>query len=312
MNKHPSKSPPRQPGPPVVGERLQKVLAAAGLGSRRQCETLILEGRVEVDRHVVTELGTRVDVDRQEVRVDGTALPQTKRVYYAVNKPAGVLSTSRDPEGRHRVIDLVPGDARLFAVGRLDMYSEGLILLTNDGELANRLTHPRFGVEKTYRVRVAGHPTPEQLAELTAGMHLAEGFVRAAAMRVRARLRQSTELELVLKEGKNREIRRLLARIGHKVMRLQRIAVGPIRLGDMPAGSYRRLTRDEVRMLEETGGNRTPHKERRPKSSGRTNSGDKKDARPSGAARPAAPRKPVPARRKAAPALPRNRPKRGR
>ena len=138
---------PRRPTPTTGGERLQKVLAAAGLGSRRQCEELITTGRVEIDRVVVTELGTRVDPLRQQVRVDGMPLARPKLVYYAVNKPVGVLCTNRDPSGRPRVVDLVPGrDARLFTIGRLDLHSEGLILVTNDGELANRLTHPRYGV----------------------------------------------------------------------------------------------------------------------------------------------------------------------
>jgi len=129
-------------------ERLQKVLAAAGLGSRRACEELITTGRVEVDRVVVTQLGTRVDAQAQEIRVDGERLPQTKRVVYLLNKPVGIVTTNYDPDGRPRVVDLVPGDHRLFAVGRLDRMSEGLILLTNDGGLANLLAHPRYGVEK--------------------------------------------------------------------------------------------------------------------------------------------------------------------
>lgn len=137
-------------------ERLQKVLAAAGIGSRRECEELILEGRVEVDGEIVQALGTRVDPMSQRIRVDGTMLPTPKRVYYMLNKPTGVLCTNNDPSGRARAVDLIRSNERLFTVGRLDQASEGLILLTNDGELANRLTHPRYGVEKVYRVRVAG------------------------------------------------------------------------------------------------------------------------------------------------------------
>lgn len=232
-------------------ERLQKVLAAAGLGSRRQCETMIEEGRVEVDRRVVTQLGTKVEPHRQEVRVDGEPLPQPRLVYYAVHKPAGVVSTSRDPAGRPRIIDLVPPSAgRLFSIGRLDMSSEGLILLTNDGELSNRLTHPRYGVDKTYLVQVAGHPDYDVLKTLRRGVHLAEGFAHAESARIKSRRKQSAILEMVLDEGRNREIRRLLARVGHKVQRLTRVAVGPVRLGDLPAGAYRELTRDEVRDLK--------------------------------------------------------------
>jgi 23S rRNA pseudouridine2605 synthase len=232
------------------GERLQKVLAGAGLGSRRKCEELILAGRVEVDREVVTELGTRVDPGRAEIRVDGVRLPRPKRVYYALNKPAGVVCTNRDPSGRPRAIDLIATkDERLFTVGRLDLHSEGLILATNDGELANRLTHPRYEIRKTYRVVVAGHQSPEILARLRRGIHLAEGVAQVASARIKRRDKRSTVLEIVLKEGRNREIRRVLARVGHKVLRLVRIGIGPLRLGALPAGAYRRLSRQEIDAL---------------------------------------------------------------
>jgi 23S rRNA pseudouridine2605 synthase len=233
------------------GERLQKVLAAAGIASRRECERLIRDGRVQVDRRVVTELGSRVDAGTQEIRVDGELLPRPKHVYFAVHKPAGVVSTSRDPAGRPRVIDMLPpGGPRAYCVGRLDMSSEGLILVTNDGELANGLTHPRHGVEKVYEVHVAGHVERETLSRLQRGMHLAEGFAHAKQVRLKSSRRNSTILEMVLDEGRNREIRRLFARLGHKVERLRRVAVGPLRLGDLPAGAVRPLTRQEVRALQ--------------------------------------------------------------
>lgn len=246
---------PRQTaGPEAALPRLQKVLAAAGLGSRRQCEELITTGRVEVDRRVVTKLGTRVDPATQQVRVDGQLLPTPKRLYYAVNKPPGVLSTSRDPSGRPRVVDLVPArGARLFAIGRLDLHSDGLILVTNDGELANRLTHPRYGVAKTYRVVVAGRPTRDNLSKLLEGVHLAEGIARAESVTVKSHHKESTTLELVLREGKNREIRRILARVGHKVLRLTRIAVGPVRLSTLAQGASRPLTPDEIASLRREG-----------------------------------------------------------
>jgi 23S rRNA pseudouridine2605 synthase len=231
------------------GQRLQKVLAAAGIASRRECEALILDGRVEVNRQTVTELGTRVDPSQQEIRVDGMPLAQSHHVYYLVNKPAGVVSTNRDPDRRTRVIDLVPGDTRLFTIGRLDRSSEGLIIVTNDGELANLLTHPRYGIPKTYRATVLGFPTPETLQKLRTGVHLAEGVAQVAQLRAKGRHARGAELEIVLTEGRNREIRRVLARVGHKVLHLRRVAIGPLRLGNLAAGETRRLTGAEVQQL---------------------------------------------------------------
>lgn len=240
---------------PAAGERLQKVMASAGIGSRRYCEELIAAGRVEVDRRVVRELGTRVDPSRQEVRVDGDPLAKPKRVYFLVNKPVGVVSTNFDPSGRPRVIDLFPNiRERLFTVGRLDLSSEGLLLVTNDGQLANELAHPRYGVEKTYHVLVAGQPAPEVLQQLRQGVRLAEAVARVESVRVRSALKQSTLLEIVLAEGRNREIRRLLAKVGHKVLRLKRVALGGVRLKDLLPGEFRRLNNDELRLLRQRAG----------------------------------------------------------
>ncbi|MBN2473569.1 MAG: rRNA pseudouridine synthase [Pirellulales bacterium] len=248
--RRPPARPSKTASPSNSGERLQKVLAAAGIGSRRECEELITAGRVEVDRQMVTVLGTRVDPTRQEIRLDGVPLPKSKQLYYALNKPTGVVSTNRDPAGRPRVIDLVPsGGARLFPVGRLDLTSEGLILVTNDGDLADRLTHPRYGVTKTYRVQVAGRPEHATLAQLRRGVRLAEGTARVEEIHVKSHRKESTVLEMVLREGQNREIRRVLAKVGHKVQRLVRIAVGPVRLGKLPPGEFRQLTRKEVEAL---------------------------------------------------------------
>ena len=225
-------------------------MAAAGIGSRRRCEELILAGRVEVDRRVVRTLGTRVDADHQEVRVDGTPLRHTHRVYYLVNKPVGVVSTNFDPSGRTRVIDLLPRTAeRLFTVGRLDQSSEGLILVTNDGELANQLAHPRYGVRKTYHALVAGQPEPEVLERLRRGVHLAEGVARVVSVKIKKTLGKSTLLEMVLAEGRNREIRRILAKVGHKVLRLKRVALGEVRLKELSPGEFRPLRHDELRAL---------------------------------------------------------------
>ena len=229
--------------------RLQRLLASAGFGSRRQCEELIESGRVDVDGEVVTQLGTTVDPAAHKVRVDGVPLKKQKLVYYAVNKPVGFVTTNRDPHGRPRVIDLVPPDERVFPVGRLDRFSEGLILLTNDGELAQKLTHPKFGVRKVYRVTVAGKVDGETMKKMRQGIYLAEGFVKVEGVKLLKSRSRATELEVVLREGKNREIRRILARLGHKVQQLRRIAVGPLRLGDVPSGAYRVVTPPEVEKL---------------------------------------------------------------
>ncbi len=253
VRRRPTKG-PSSVGPPRRDdgrERLQKLLAAAGIASRRECEELIVEGRVEVDNVVVTELGTRVDPSTQSIHVDGELLHKPKLVYFAVNKPEGVVSTARDQVGRPRVTDLLPPDAgRVFNVGRLDMASEGLILMTNDGELANKLTHPSHGVEKTYHVQVAGAPETTLLGQLTKGVYLADGHVKVVRAQFKGKHKKSTIIEMVLNEGKNREIRRLLAKLGHKVQRLTRVAVGPVKLGEMPAGAYRPLTPREVTQLK--------------------------------------------------------------
>ncbi len=232
-------------------ERLNKVLAAAGLGSRRHCEELITAGRVTVDGEVVRELGFKVGPD-QSVAVDGKPIKRERLVYWLVNKPRGYLCTNYDPAGRPRVIDLVLHvPERVYTVGRLDEESEGLMLLTNDGDLAQRLMHPRYGVEKTYHVQVAGFPSKEELKALTEGIWISDGKVRAKRVKRLGTRGKSTFLEIVLAEGKNREIRRMLAKQGHKVMRLKRIAIGPIRLGRLKSGKSRRLTSAELRQLKE-------------------------------------------------------------
>lgn len=244
----------KKPAAAATGEirppRLQQVLAGAGLGSRRQCETLITEGRVEVDGVVVEQLGTRVDLATQKVLVDGEPLRMERPQYFMLNKPPGVVSTTRDPSGRPRVIDLIKTDVRVYNVGRLDRTSEGLIIVTNDGELANRLTHPSFEMEKRYLVEVFGAPSREQLEQLEKGIHLAEGVAKASRVQARRATRRGTILEITLREGRNREIRRLMASVGHKVLRLKRIAIGPIVLGELGAGESRKLTVEEIAMLK--------------------------------------------------------------
>ncbi len=229
--------------------RLNKLLAAAGLGSRRQVDELIEQGRVEVDGVVVDHLGMKVDIDTAKVSVDGELLKRFKPVYYALNKPTGILCTNRDPQGRQRAVDLIPGDHRCFPVGRLDASSVGLLLMTNDGELTQRLTHPKHGVPKTYFVVVAGHIEPQQLRRLQRGIYLAEGIARVEGARIKRERKGATELEITLCEGKNREIRRVLARIGNKVVLLRRTSIGPLKLADLPEGAYRPLAQQEVAAL---------------------------------------------------------------
>ncbi|MFM7740194.1 MAG: pseudouridine synthase, partial [Planctomycetota bacterium] len=245
---------PRENAPTNSSEshliRLQRVLASAGLGSRRDCETLITEGRVEVDGRPCTELGTRVDPETQEIRVDGEKVRGQKLQYFMLNKPAGVLSTNEDPDGRTRVVDLIKTDLRVYNVGRLDQSSEGLIVVTNDGDLAFRLTHPKFGVEKRYLVQCVGFPTTEQLEQLERGVYLAEGKAKVERVSIKKKHRTGAILEMVLTEGRNREIRRVLASIGHKVTRLKRIAIGPLQLGELAVGAHRRLTLEEIQSLK--------------------------------------------------------------
>ncbi|MGI9518191.1 MAG: pseudouridine synthase [Pirellulaceae bacterium] len=231
--------------------RLQRFLAQAGLGSRRECEELIAEGRVTIDGKVVQTMGVRVDAEKQKVLLDGTRVKPTRLQYFMVNKPPGVLSTCSDPAGRMRVIDLINTDQRVYNVGRLDKSSEGLILVTNDGDLANRLTHPSYGVKKTYLATVAGNPRLADLQLLKRGIRLAEAVARVAEVRIKKRRRDSCDLIIVLEEGRNREIRRLLAHIGHKVTRLRRIAIGPLQLGELPPGHNRRLEYAEIVALKQ-------------------------------------------------------------
>lgn len=245
--------------------RLQKFLAQAGLGSRRECEELITEGRVTIGGQVFKKLGTQVPADAENVRVDGSKVLASRLQYYMVHKPTGVLSTCQDPEGRRRVIDLIKTDQRVYNVGRLDKSSEGLILVTNDGDLANRLTHPRYGVKKTYHVTVVGNPKWNDLQQLKRGIRLAEAVAQVSEVKVRKRRRDSCDLVLTLEEGRNREIRRLLAHIGHKVTRLRRVAIGSLQLGNLKAGDYRRLEYSEVEALKKASATVQPRKTRRPR-----------------------------------------------
>jgi 23S rRNA pseudouridine2605 synthase len=226
--------------------RLAKFLAHAGIASRRHAEELIRAGRVTVAGATVTDPATDVEAESR-VAVDGEPVKGAEtRVVYALNKPAGVVSTASDPQGRPTVVDLMPGEKRLYPVGRLDADTTGLLLLTNDGELANRLTHPRYEVPRTYRAQVGNPPvTDRALRALRAGVKLDDG--RTAPARAR-RLRPDT-IELTIHEGRKRQVKRMCAEVGHPVRHLTRVAFGPLELGSLPPGRHRRLSQGEVERL---------------------------------------------------------------
>ena len=233
--------------------RLQKALASSGIGSRRSCEDLIVAGRVSVNGRVVRELGTRVDPATDEVAVDGVTVPLVPDlVYLVLNKPRGVLTTMADDAGRPCVGDYVADrNERVFHVGRLDADSEGLLLLTNDGTLAHRITHPSFGVPKTYLVQIDGR-APRRLAQqLRAGVDLEDGPARADAARVVASLDAGTQVEVVIHDGRNRVVRRMFDALGHPVRRLVRTHIGPLALAELRPGRLRALSPPEVRTLYE-------------------------------------------------------------
>ncbi len=227
------------------GERLQKVLARTGLGSRRVCEDLIVSGRITVNGEIPI-LGRRVDTAVDRVALDGVPLPVLPGlVHYLLNKPAGVVTTADDPEGRPTVVSLVPADPRVFAVGRLDMDTEGLLIMTNDGELTHRLTHPSFGVPKEYLAEVDGRPSPADIRRLREGVALADGMTAPARVAVVA----PTLVRIVIHEGRNRQVRRMCDAIGHPVRRLVRTRIGPVADPSLSPGSWRLLSAAEVRAL---------------------------------------------------------------
>jgi 23S rRNA pseudouridine2605 synthase len=236
----------------VPVERLQRLLARAGYGSRRACEELIVEGRVTLNGIVAT-LGDRADAAEDELRVDGLEVNLDPNVkYYALHKPAGVVTTMRDPQGRPDIRGYLPEEGpRMFPIGRLDRDTEGLLLLTNDGELANALTHPRFGVEKEYLAEVDGVPTAKHIGQLRRGVELEDGHASAKRARVAGRSGDRGAVRLVMTEGRKREVRRLLASVGLPVTRLVRVRVGAVRLGGLSPGERRELTHDEVVALRQ-------------------------------------------------------------
>ena len=234
----------------MAEERLQRALARAGFGSRRACEELIAARRVSIDG-VLATLGDKVEVGTSTVKVDGVEVDLDPNMrYYALHKPPGVVTTMRDPQGRPDIRDYLPPDGpRVFPVGRFDRDSEGLLLLMNDGELANRLLHPRHGIEKEYLAEVEGEPTARQLARTRSGVELDDGPARAVRARIVGASHGRGAVRLVMAEGRKREVRRLLAAVGLPVTRLVRLRIGPIRLGRLEPGAFRPLERSEIQAL---------------------------------------------------------------
>ena len=233
--------------------RLQKFLADAGVASRRASEQFIVAGRVIVNGKVVRELGTKIDPDKDHVTVDGRPLKAKRKLYLAVHKPKGYICSRNDPEGRPSVNDLLPREwDNLYSVGRLDFNSEGLIFYTNDGEFSLKLTHPRYGVRKKYRVTLTGEVTPEIAATLMKGVYHEGDMLKAEQVRILKAAQGHSLVELTLREGKNREVRRLFETQALTVDKLQRTQIGPIKLGELPKGKWRTLTAAEIKSLLST------------------------------------------------------------
>lgn len=231
-----------------MGERLQKAMARAGVGSRRRCEELIREGRVRVDGRVAT-IGTVVDDRLDRITVDGQPLRLQALEYWLLNKRAGTVCTARDPQGRPTVVDGLPTRARVYPVGRLDWDTTGLLLLTNDGELALRLSHPRYGVEKEYVVGVRGYLTDRELRALREGVPLEDGITARAAVSLLSRSDSESVVRLVIHEGRNRQVRRMIEAVGHSVVSLHRLRIDGLEERGLLPGAFRRLTQAEVRRL---------------------------------------------------------------
>lgn len=233
----------------MAEQRLQKVLAAAGIDSRRNCEQLIESGAVSVNGKVVNKLPAFVDPEKDVIAVNGRKIRKAKEVYFLLNKPKGVICSNSDPQGRKRAIDLVDTDQRVFCVGRLDVDSTGLIIVTNDSELTNKLTHPRFEIPKTYLAVVQGRAEGEKIEKIKKGVWLADGKTEPAMVKVLKRSHQESSLEITISQGLNRQVRRMLAKVGLDVKKLQRIKVGKITLRGVKPGKSRELSESEVKYL---------------------------------------------------------------
>jgi 23S rRNA pseudouridine2605 synthase len=231
-------------------QRLQKVLAAAGVDSRRKCEELILEGVVRVNRKVVDSLPVFVDPQEDIITVHGRKIRAANKIYFLLNKPKGVICTNSDPQGRKKAIDIINCKERIFCVGRLDIDTTGLIILTNDNELTNRLTHPRYELSKTYVAQVKGNIEPAQIAKLKKGMWFAEGKTSGAAVKILKRSNRETALQLTIRQGRNRQVRRMLAKMDLSAKSLKRTKIGRLTSRGLGTGKFRPLTKVEVAYLK--------------------------------------------------------------
>jgi len=251
--KNPKMDPKKNPIPEDAGIRIQKYLSRAGVASRREAERLILQGRIRVNGEVVLTLGSKILPGEDRVEVDGKTVGGTRARWVLFHKPPGVVTTRSDPQGRPTVYGLLPEDmGELRYVGRLDLPTEGLLLLTNEGDILHRLTHPSYEVEREYQGWVKGVPTGDTLRRLQEGVELEDGPARATRVKVLRPVRGGVVLALVLQEGRKREVRRLLEAVGHPVTRLLRVRFGPVRLGELPSGEWRELTEQEIRALKAT------------------------------------------------------------
>lgn len=309
-----------KPSPSPSGEpvRIQKFLSDAGVASRRHAEELIEQGRVLVNDEIIEKLPVFVDPDKDVVIVNGTRVRPRPLAYFLTHKPKGVVCTNFDPDGRPRAIDLLPPDMRhLFVVGRLDEFTTGLLIMTNDGELATRVTHPRYGIQKLYKAEVQGEVPGDIASRLRRGVHLSDGKVQAGQVKVLKRSRQQSTLEMTMLEGRSSGVRRALARLGHKVLVLKRVRIGPVSLGELPIGACRLMTPHEVAALwkavreAEASGAAAPRGGKRRRfrpAGGNSRTGEPRRERSTqfSAAGDRAPRGAAPARRSAAPSKPRS------
>ena len=237
---------------PKGKQRLQKVLAAAGVDSRRNCEDLITDGRVRVNRQVVDQLPAFVDPEKDVITVDGKRIKFAEKVYFILNKPKNVICTNSDPQGRIKAIDLINTPERIFTVGRLDYDTTGAIILTNDSELANRLTHPRYELPKVYEVTIRESIEPGSLDKLKKGVWLSEGRTSRSAIKIIRRANTGSIMQMTIKQGLNRQVRRMFARVGYKVKSLKRTQIGDLSIKGMRLGAYKRLTPAQVAYLYRT------------------------------------------------------------